>query len=180
MSTLDQSKLMGQEALEEERSLALTNSYKIAENPNEGAGGTFTSANMKGTKFNNLRNKFNQGTFAQSVIGMMDMRQSAGERGRFQEDNQSQVSEEEKEAIVYKRYIQQKKLKRIKESKKLQRSGNKRKSDSGALAGHELFMTLIKKQFEDISAKEEQLNNRSQELQKKNNEEKWQEKEERR
>jgi|LauGreDrversion4_2_1035121.scaffolds.fasta_scaffold38062_2 hypothetical protein len=64
MSTLDQSKLMGQEALEEERSLALTNSYKIAENPNEGAGGTFTSANIKGTKFNNLRNKFNQGTFA--------------------------------------------------------------------------------------------------------------------
>jgi hypothetical protein len=55
---------MGQEALEEERSLALTNSYKIAENPNEGAGGTFTSANIKGTKFNNLRNKFNQGTFA--------------------------------------------------------------------------------------------------------------------
>jgi hypothetical protein len=61
--------------------------------------------------------------------------------------------------MVYKRYIQMKKLKRIKDARKIRGSigpnNTSKKKGDGVLGGHELFMQLIKKQFEEISAKEE-------------------------
>lgn len=81
--------------------------------------------------------------------------------------------------MVYKRYIQRKKIKRIKESKKMRGSvgpnGSKKKGDSTA-SGHDLFMQLIKKQFDDINAKEEINKTKNLELMNKDDAEKHKEK----
>jgi glutamate synthase domain-containing protein 1 len=89
------------------------------------------------------------------------------------------MSEEEKEAMVYKKYIQRKKIKRIKDSKKIRGSGGPngtKKRGDGALGGHELFMQLIKKQFDDINTKEEMNKTKNLELMKKDDAEKHKEK----
>lgn len=74
--------------------------------------------------------------------------------------------------MVYKKYIQRKKLKRIKDARKMRGSGGqngtkKNKQGDGPLGGHELFMQLIKKQFEEINAKEEMNKTKNLEMLKK-------------
>lgn len=69
MVTLDDAKLMGQESLEAER---MAESGKIQDNPNEGGNAREkgSSANVgsgTGSKLDNLRYKFNQGTFSSSI-----------------------------------------------------------------------------------------------------------------
>lgn len=87
-------------------------------------------------------------------VGIAAGQQSGG--GMNDDLNNSQISEEEKEQILYKRYVIQKKLHRLKENRKLGQgnSGGHHhhfaRSKQSGFNGGEIYAAMIKRTMEEI------------------------------